>query len=689
MIRWQAKRAVKTRMWLPAIGAVLFGVVATGAARRVAAPAAESEWLVDRALHHLGDDETPDWTDVPKAPEGASLTLTFAARARAEESLLSLVQQDINHAWIIELNGTRVGELRQLAARSQELYAVPGGVLRDGENQLRLAADRAGDDVILGDIRILGTTLREHFRLGRLHVRVRDQDGSAGLPARVTITRAGGPPPQLFYGDDTVALRPGVAYTQSGELFVELPAGEYDVAAARGPEWSIDRSPARIDFDGETSVGLSLRHEVDTTGFVAADTHIHTLEHSGHGDASERERLITLAGEGVELAIATDHNHNIDYRPLQQRMRLQGAFTAVVGNEVTTPIGHFNAFPLDPADAVPPHDLHDWVQIVTGMREHGARVIILNHPRWPKIETGPLGTYHLDRDSGEREGPAQLGVTGIEVINSGCLEPDPTFLLVDWFALLNRGERIIAVGTSDSHTVGDIVGQGRTYVPSATDDPARIDVDAACAAFVRGQVSVSLGMLVDIRVDGRATMGDTITPEADRVAVDLRVAAPSWVRPHTACVYQNGVLVAQQEVPHVAATPTDVRLRFDLAVPPADAHLVCAVIGDPVRDPAWPIPGEYTLGVTNPVWLDGDGDGECTSAFATASKLFAAHPQPADLREVLLQQDDAIAVQLASRMLASGDAAMRAVLAEIAPQVQSRPSLARYLARLSGDAGAR
>ena len=36
-------------------------------------------------------------------------------------------------------------------------------------------------------------------------------------------------------------------------------------------------------------------------------------------------------------------------------------------------------------------------------------------------------------------------------IRAGFEEKDPLFLLEDWFALLNRGERLAAVGSSDSH----------------------------------------------------------------------------------------------------------------------------------------------------------------------------------------------------------------------------------------------
>ena len=58
------------------------------------------------------------------------------------------------------------------------------------------------------------------------------------------------------------------------------------------------------------------------------------------------ERAVTLAGEGIELPIATDHDHlTTDLADAAGRMGVASEFTPVVGDEVTTRIGHFNAFP--------------------------------------------------------------------------------------------------------------------------------------------------------------------------------------------------------------------------------------------------------------------------------------------------------------------------------------------------------
>ena len=106
-----------------------------------------------------------------------------------------------------------------------------------------------------------------------------------------------------------------------------------------------------------------------TPGFVACDTHVHTLTHSGHGDATDVERAITLAGEGVELPIATDHNKQVDYHAAAVKAGVRKYFTPVVGNEVTTSVGHFNVFPLPAGGPVPDFKAKDWKGVAAALGE--------------------------------------------------------------------------------------------------------------------------------------------------------------------------------------------------------------------------------------------------------------------------------------------------------------------------------
>jgi len=575
----------------------------------IGTPELLAERVLDDGKHHLGDSVVKDWKDVPAKPEGTSLTLKFAAKPNAVEHVLSLVVREVNHAWHVRINGKLIGVFDRTKKSQVKYFAIPAGLLKDGDNRLEVKPSNPSDDIVIGNIKLYDKALVKVLNLGRLHVTVVDAASKQAAPARLTIINDKGQKAKLISTAVLrTAVRPGVFYTYGDGADVLLPAGSYTVYAMRSVEWSMDVKKVEVSLDEPASAAFSLKRELDTKGRIACDTHIHTLTYSGHGDSSVEERMLTLAAEGVELAIATDHNHHTDYSDVQSKMGLNDHFTPVIGNEVTTKLGHFNAFPFKPGVKPPPHQVKDWVKLVQGMRDAGAKVVILNHPRWPDAKKNPLTVHGLDRKTGVRKSGTDYTFDGMELVNSGTMQADPLYLFVDWFALLTYGDRIWAVGSSDSHTVGDIVGQARTYVPSATDDPAKIDVDAACKQFLEGRVSVSLGIIADIRVDGQYRSGDTI--KADRpLDIDLRVQAPSWVRPRRALIFANGKQVAEIPVPVTEGQPTDVRLKYTLPKQQQDTFLVAVVLGDQVKSPAWRIEKPYTLAATNPLFLDIDGDG--------------------------------------------------------------------------------
>src|SRR5262249_29598382 len=152
---------------------------------------------------------------------------------------------------------------------------------------------------------------------------------------------------------------------------------------------------------------------------------------------------------------------------------------------------------------IPDHRLYDWAKIVDGVRKKGARVVVLNHPRWPALLRSPFADYGLNHLTGDASPALVAAFDGIEVINSTFLLPDPMLGLADWFALLNGGDHVFAVGTSDTHTVESPPGQGRTYVKSHADSPRAIDEDEIYRSFLEGRTSVSFGIVTGVEVDGR------------------------------------------------------------------------------------------------------------------------------------------------------------------------------------------
>lgn len=603
---------------------------------------------LDTQIHHLGDSEIKDWPGVAEKPEGTALHLKFEASPNAAPVTLQFQQRDVDGIWHLGVNGREFAELRRIRPNKTASYEIPAGMLRDGENTLDLVPDNMTDDIAVGPFVLHDVPLRQLLNLQSLEINVTDADSGKPLPARISIESSDGSLPDIYTPQsEKIALREGMVYLE-GSAAIELPAGKYQVAATRGMEWSRDEKS--IDLTHATAkAAFQLRREVDTRGFVAADTHIHTYTFSGHGDATMAERLLSLAGEGVELAVATDHNHNTDYRPEQNKLGLSEYFTPVTGNEVTTPIGHFNGFPLKPDDEVPPFKETNWVKVVDGIRMKGAKVVILNHPRWPKIDDSPFSKEGLNRATGDRTSGAQFTFDAMELINSTVEMKDPLYLFTDWFALLNAGEKISAVGSSDSHTVGDPVGQGRTYIPSSTDDPSKLNVDELCENLLKGRATISMGIFCEAKVNGNFGPGDLVPVEDGKVEVELRVAAPDWIHPTKAMLFVNGEKKAEEAVDSAMGKPTDTTLKFEVRATGVDSHLVCVVIGDPIKFAGWKTLNDYTLAATNPVFLDVNRDGEYASPRDSARRILASVGGDVD---ALINTLEVVPVPIGVQMLA-------------------------------------
>lgn len=603
--------------------------------------------VLEANVFHLGDDEKPGWADLTQ-PTGKKLSVTFEAERNARTCVLSIESADVSDDWSIVLNDKVVASLAREVDRAEHLYELPERTLVDGPNKLEVRSEAGKDDILVGNVRLLQGSIRELKKLASIDVVVLDAKTREPLPARITVLDANGRRTPLWYArSPATAVRTGVTYAKGGVAHVEAVAGATSVIATRGMEWSLARRDLTLQVGENERVELLLERQVDTRGYVAADTHVHTLTFSGHGDSSMEERQITLAGEGVEFAVATDHNHHTDYRPTQRSLGLSSFFTAVTGNEVTTDVGHFNAFPFEPAAPIAEYRGDDWTRLVTGIRERGARVVILNHPRWPDVPTGPFGRYRLDPATGALTGQT-FCADATELVNSTQLLDDPLLLFRDWFALLNAGVRVFAVGSSDSHTVDDPVGQGRTYVRSDSDDPATIDVDATCDALKDGRTSIALGLFTTIRVNDTASSGDLLRRSSgQRVVANVRVASAHWFLPRELVLFVNGVAVAREPLAATKDRAFDATTRFEIDWPEHDAWVVAVALGGGSRGPWWPMQQDYSLGATNPVFLDADGDGAWSSPRQTAAALLSRWSGGASALVTLVRAaDDAVAIHL-------------------------------------------
>jgi hypothetical protein len=639
--------------------------------------------VLDDRLYHLGAAGDPEWSEYEnKMPQGRRLDIKFTAQTNANESTLFLRQRDVKLEWAVELNGHKLGKLFLGEQDMVQALAVPGSALRGGENTLSILPPKERDDIEVGQFRLDSRPPREALNESTLIINVSDEENGQPLPARITVADTNG---SLFpfYVDTAqsttnqqpttnnpqrlLALRPGVIYTGNGTARLGLPAGYYTFYASRGFEYSVATQHFGLPSGRTYPLPLQIKREVPTPGLIACDTHVHTFTYSHHGDATVDERMLTLAGEGIELPIATDHDILTDYSEPARRMNVTNYFTPVIGDEVTTDAGHFNIFPVHSGSPLPDRRTTDWPKLMAELRAApGVRVVILNHPRNVHSNFQPFAEKNFNPVTGENRRGFEFSFDAIEVVNSSALQSDLMLTFREWMALLNYGYRVTAVGSSDCHDVSRyIVGQGRSYVMCNDADPGQVNIEEACQSFLKGRVLVSLGLLAQMTVDDRFGVGDLATGLGELMRVTVTVLGPSWARADRVELYANGVKVREQQIEAPAGPVEKTRVTWIMPKPAYDIHLVAIASGPAVTAPYWPIPKPYqpssrvweprVLAATNPIWVDSDGDGHFSAARIYAKEILKrAGTEPKKLVAELARYDEAVAAQLASLCQAAG-----------------------------------
>jgi hypothetical protein len=496
----------------------------------------------------------------------------------ATDYTLRLRQRDVKNAtWMISLNGQKLGALIEDERRMVQMLAVPAGVLQAGSNTLRIECEkpRFSDDIEVRDIRLEPLSRSEYLRQATVNVRV--AEAGQPLPVRITVVDRQGwlVPFAALRAGAREAVRTGVVYTADGSTRIGLPKGRYRVYASRGFEYSAPSTSIALRTGDTRSLTFDVRREASMTGYISADTHVHTRELSGHGDATVAERVLTAAGEGLDLIVATEHNRVADYSTAIGEAGLQRWVLSVPGSEVTTPLGHFNVFPLGPH---PDAKEADWTKLMDSLHGGGGRVVIQNHPRDVHLGYRPFDPAHHVSATGENLIGRPFRANAVEVVNSGAMHSDPLQLVRDWMGLLSRGLAVAAIGASDTHTVDFVpIGQARTYI-----EVPRPDVVTAVRQLAAGRNVVSYGLAADLELAGEVRGG--IVP------VRVKVTGPSWSAADRVTVYADGVQVWQRAIR--TGKRAGLKLNEVLQLP-AGKSLVAVATGPGVMEPFWEVRKPY------------------------------------------------------------------------------------------------
>ncbi len=450
-------------------------------------------------------------------------------------------------------------------------------------------------------------------------------------PAKLVIMQENEPFEHGLSSTDDIAARGHTVYSRTGKGSFQLPAGVYEIWFGKGMEYSVDVQKIILDNRPNTTLKATLKRELNPKEYIGGDMHLHTYTHSGHGDATVEERLISCVAEGLEWAVATDHNAVLDYTPFMEKLGLENYMATSVGNEVSTPIGHFNTYPLASGSERVNSKISIGKELFETIRGAGLpnTLIQINHPRW--VASDFFNTKGLDPFYGvSKHLEWDWDFDAFEVLNEnfgiGWRDaPDNKFSVKqDWFNMLNQGLKKTGLGNSDSHSViAQIAGVPRNYIKSSTDNPSQIDTKEIVANIKNQQVSVARGLFVNIETAGGKGIGTQVGFESERqeLTLNLTVQAASWISCHKAELVENGVIIQTFDIPE----STNVnRLQKTVVVQPkkdswyaliAYGNIPMAPMVQGTEKPVLP------MGFTNPIWVDADGDGKITSIYDYSANL--------------------------------------------------------------------
>lgn len=453
---------------------------------------------------------------------------------------------------------------------------------------------------------------------GRLEAELVDENGR-GIAGKLTIDRVGSKT-RVFDEDGGLDGADRFAWTGNGRLNIPLPVGRYKVLATAGLERDARSFDVQIRL-GETSrFHADLPRVMSTPGWTSADFHLHQVP-SVDADISLPARVVSIAAEGVELAVATDHYVVTDLGPTRKALLRDGVLTtdfqSVVGCEVSTlgnRFGHFNVFPLPLDKNVAYQDMTPRGLFASARKASPHGILQVNHPRWD-----PAISYFSAFAVSETDGaPAKPGYDPdfdtIEVYNGDDARDLKKVrpVLLDWLHQLGRGKRYVATGSSDSHKLGILdPGLPRTFVrcrDSKSDaDDVKAPFDACLKALKAGKAQVTSGPFIDAKVLGKGP-GETATIQGARFELELRVQAAPWVDVSQLEVLAgaDGKRIHFQTFKQTRGRVERFRGKLKLALPEGAAFVVVVAQGSRGLPN---VSREYTVpfGFTNPIYLKGGG----------------------------------------------------------------------------------
>lgn len=424
--------------------------------------------------------------------------------------------------------------------------------------------------------------------------------------------------PEPDFGPEWDVRGAGPAFVvRAGRGEVPLPpapgaAGLYAVSARRGPAESVDVQRVSIAPGEQREVAFTLRRLFDPAPYVAVDFG-QAAPGTLAGLLTPEERALMNRAEGLDGALPI--------RPLEGVAGLSGAPPSWPASAAfwRQEMGRCQCWPIESAAA--------WAAVRDQVGALGESPALEWVRRAAPGRAGLMASAPTDPGTGIfalagfRGGPEDrpLAVAFpfdvIEVLSGRDILATRRNL-VYWFQLLNSGYRTLIVGSSGSGgVVWDEAGLPRTWVALGERPPEdELTGRAARTLLSTGDAFVSTGPFIRLRTNGRDGFGRVVPARGGQVRIELAVLACPTISLSQATIYLNGEPAVQETIDPGETAVERLKKTFDLPLD-RDGWIVVVVRGDHAMSARYVGKGlgaALPLAVTNPVWLDADGDGRVT-----------------------------------------------------------------------------
>lgn len=485
----------------------------------------------------------------------------------------------------------------------------------------------------------------ENPALGRVKVKIQNSKGEF-VPGKVTFIGLDPTESPYFKPENPVKSGRGwetfknSCFPEQEGLEVKLPVGTYLIYASRGPEYSMDKKVVEVLSDEPQELIFRIDRVVKTPNLISVDPHMHTTKSDGRMGIPER--IKSVIAEGVDVAVATDHNYITDYFPALKKLGLNKYLAVIMGNEVTTSgLIHFNTYPLkyrpeeENNGAIYPRAEEATPLFEASRKKDPEAILQVNHPRSGTI--GYFNNYQLDLETAAfaREN-FDLSFDVLEIVNGPYFYSSNFFAIEDWLHLLNRGYYFPLVGSSDAHTIdGGEPGYSRTYVFYKGEENDNLDWGTLARSIKKGQSFTSNGPLVDFKINGEFTSGDFFTSSNGKAEISIKVQSSPWISVDEVRLIVNG----ERRIIFPVKTKKEIIEKF--IEPPfsltlkRDSYISVEVLG---KESLYPVlqrrsrsgslrDATLPYALTNPVFIDVDGNGKFDPPLPEKVKLISDIPE--------------------------------------------------------------